>query len=149
LNFARETVASVIEEIQPLLRAHWEEIAHWPDIEFKPALDRYQQLESVNFLRIYTARDEGALVGYAIYVVATGLHSSSTLQAEEDCFYISPAARSRQPWMPLLSLAEASLKAEGVIVMLQHAKQCVPVLGKILKQLHYEPVDQVWAKRLN
>jgi hypothetical protein len=148
-DFARESVSTVLDEMQPLLRAHWEEIAHWPDIEFKPALERYQQLEAVNYLRIYTVRDQGVLVGYAIYVVATGLHSCQTLQAEEDCFYISPAARSRQLWMGLLNLAESSLKAEGVVIILQHQKHRIPVMGEILKRLSYECIDQVWAKRLN
>lgn len=147
--FARESVDAVIEEIQPLLREHWAEIAHWPDIEFRPALERYRQLETVNFLRIYTVRDQGVLVGYAIYVVATGMHSCHVLQAEEDCFYINPAARSRQLWMGLLNLAECSLKAEGVVVVLQHQKHRIPVMGEILKRLSYEPIDQIWAKRLN
>jgi hypothetical protein len=147
--FGRETVTQVLAELLPLLQAHWAEIAPWPDIECRPALERYHQLEAVGYLRIYTVRDAGALVGYAIYVVATGMHSCTTLQAEEDCFYISPAVRSLQPWMGLLTLVERELKAEGVIVVLQHEKQCMPVMGEILDRLAYRPIDRIWAKRLN
>jgi GNAT superfamily N-acetyltransferase len=92
-EFARESVADVMDEIRPLLEQHWKEIAHYPDIPLDPDYGRYRTLETLGLLRIFTARHDGQLVGYAIYAVNFSLHYRNSRQAQQDVLFVLPAYR--------------------------------------------------------
>lgn len=126
--FASETVADVLAEIEPLLRAHWEEIAaHKDKIPLAPDYDQYRKLEELGKLLICTARDDGKLVGYSIYLVHRGIHYSKNIVATNDVFYIAPEYRRKLiagelAASALLEYAEGKLKARGVSVISMHIK---------------------------
>jgi hypothetical protein len=147
--FARESSDTVINEIAPLLEAHWAEIAHYPDIPVNVNYDAYFKFESLNALRIYTVRVGLALVGYAIFQVRPNLHYQSSLQAQQDVLYLCPEHRNGRLGWRFIAWCDAQLQAEGVQVVYQHQKVAHPALGRILHRLGYEAVDTLWAKRLD
>jgi GNAT superfamily N-acetyltransferase len=128
IAFANETVAQVLHEIEPLLQAHWEEIASYKDkVPLAPDYDQYRMLETAGKLLICTARDGGRLIGYSVYLVHRGIHYSKNLMATNDVFYIVPEYRLKVVGgvltaVALLEHAEKNLRARGVSVISLHIK---------------------------
>lgn len=146
-ELARERVQDVMAEIRPLLEAHGAEVGHW-DIPLDIDFNRYLQADDADILRIYTARVDGELVGYAIYFLLFGTHFKSTRSAFEDGFYVMPERRDSGLWLQLLMYAERELTTDGAKLISQHQKVQFPQFATGLAALGYEHIDNVWGKRL-
>lgn len=150
LQYAQERAGPIFEEIKPLLHAHFEEIAHYKDIELKPDYGRYFEAEHHGHLRIYTARADDVLIGYAIYFVRRSLHYRDSLQAQQDILYLAPKHRSGGRGRALIEYADACLCQEGVQVVIQHVKHKRELnFGPLLKRIGYELMDELWTRRLD
>lgn len=153
MNFARERAHELWGEIMPLLRRHWEEIAHYQDIKLEPDVQAYCAAEDANMLRCYTARDArvpytNELVGYSIYFVRPNIHYSSSKQAVQDVLYLAPEYRGAKVGSGLIGYADEQLKAEGVQAVYHHVK-LKQDFGPLLEHMGYELVDKVYGKRLD
>lgn len=147
MKFQRELAQHVLVEIIPLLEKHYEEIAHYKDIPLDPDYEVYMKMETIGFLRVYTARtEEGKLIGYCIYFVKTNPHYKTSLQALQDVFFIDPAHRGFGA--KLLIWTHKELKAEGVQLVCQHIKAAHD-FGPMLERLGYEFMDKIYVKRLD
>lgn len=148
--FARETIVEVLDEIKPLLEAHYHEIAHYPDIPLKPNYPRYYEAERVNGLRIFTVRLDQALIGYAIYFVSTSLQYSDSLQAHQHLLFVHPDYRKGSHGRRLIQFADEQLRAEGVQVVIQHTKARADLnIGPLLERMGYELMDHLYVRRLD
>lgn len=175
--FAREPFTSqLLAEMLPLLEAHWKEVAHFPDIPLEVDASAYHAAESAGALRIYTVRDRRtdqpcdhaceftqpygwvpeadcpvhdvpSLLGYAAYFVRPSPHYRSSVQAAQDVIYVSPAARG-STGARLIRFADDELSSEGVQAVYHHVK-LAHNWGKMLERMGYEPVDIIYAKRLD
>lgn len=148
--FAQERAGPIFDEIKPLLRSHFEEIAHYRDIPLAPDYARYFKAEEHGQLRIYTARMDGVLFGYAIYFVRPSLHYRTSLQAQQDILYLAPEYRQGGRGRALIEFADNALRAEGVQVVIQHVKHRPELnFGPLLKRIGYEFMDELWTRRLD
>lgn len=146
----REVFTSeLFEEIEPLARMHWREIAHYPDIPLDVDVARFVALEQAGALRFFTARLDGTLVGYACFIVTPHSHYCGSLHAMQDVLFVDPACRCSSIGIRLIRRSEAALAAEDVQVVTQHAKAARAPLHAILPREGYELVDLVYAKRLD
>lgn len=148
LTFRTETLSQAKADGEPLLRRHWQEIAHYLDIPYAPMWDRYEMLEASGALRIYTARLSGQLVGYCVFVLAMNIHYGSSLEANEDVLFLVPEQRKGRIGIRLIKFADELLRAEGVQVVRRHVK-FAHEFGAIYERLGYEPVDQIYMRRLD
>ena len=148
LDLARESLAAVWHEAQPLLLEHWREIAHFQDIPLEPKVEAYFACDAAGKVRVFTARDRGALVGYAAYMVDTGLHYASSLQATQDVLFLLPAHRNAGNGAALIDFADRQLRSEGVQCVYQHVKLAFD-FGPLLKGLGYAPVETIHVRRLD
>lgn len=146
---ARELFRDVFDEALPLLRAHWAEIASFLDIPLDVDVPRYLAMEESGNLRVFTVREAGKLVGYAVFVVARNAHYAGSLQAVQDVLYIERSARGALHGLRLLRHCDEALRTEGVQVVVQHVKNKHPTLGVIAQRCGYEPVETIYAKRLD
>lgn len=146
--FASESVATVIREIGPLIQQHWQEIAQYPDIALSPDFDQYHFLDSCGQLRIFTARVDGELIGYAIYLLAPALHYSKSLQAKQDVLFLLPEHRKSFTGMRLIAYADESLRKDGVQVVYHHVK-AAHNFGPLLERMGYELSDLIYSRRLD
>ena len=146
--YARETSATVLDEIKPLLAAHWREITHYPDIALDVDYERFLAAEKRGALRIFTARNNGELAGYAIFLVGPSSRSKQSIQALQDVLYLDPEYRRGRIGMHLIKFADDALRAEGVQVSIQHVKAAHD-FGPLLARLGYELVDLVYSRRLD
>jgi L-amino acid N-acyltransferase YncA len=142
-----EPIRALWAEMWPLLCAHWREIATWQDIQLDPDMDAYEAMAEAGMLRVFTARDEGRLIGYAAYVVRTHLHYMGSKQAVQDVIYLSPKHRRGRLGIRLMQHADAALAEDGVQVVYHHVKLAHD-FGPVLERMGYTLVEKVYARRL-
>jgi hypothetical protein len=136
VRFQRESAVDVLKQIEPLLKMHWEEIAHFKDIALEPDLDRY-----------LTARNESKeLVGYAIFFILRNPHYRSSLQATQDVLFIRPDSRGFGA--KFILWCDHQLKQEKVQVVYHHVKKAHN-FGPMLERMGYELVDYIYARRMD
>jgi len=133
----------------PIITRHWREISAWPDIPLSVDVEKYLAVERDGKLRLVTAREDGVLVGYALFIVSPHGHYQGSLQALQDVFYVDPSRRGYRLGLKLLKASEALLKAEGVQVVHHHVKCAHPALGRLLELRGYDWVERIYSKRLD
>lgn len=147
--FARERLTDAVwEEAMPLLHAHWREVAHYEDIALQPDRSVYAASDAAGLIRFYSARADARLVGYALFFVRPNPHYAQSVQAAQDVLYVDPAYRGLTGYR-LIQYADEQLRSEGVQAVYHHQKRAHPQLGRVLERLGYEPVDVIWARRLD
>jgi predicted N-acetyltransferase YhbS len=145
ITVQREPFATMMEELKPLSQRHWREVAHYDDIALNPDYDFYCKSP---VLRCVSVRNEGALVGYAIFGVGRNKHYMDSVQAVQDVLFVDPSDRGGVGRM-LVRECDRQLKEEGVQVVYHHQKLAHQALGHLLRSEGYEPVEVIWAKRLD
>lgn len=137
---------TLINEMRPLLERHWQEVALCD--AFGPvdiAEDAYRRVEEGGMLRVYTARRNGALVGYAAYFVLPNLHYRSKLAAESDVFFLLPEERRGLVGLRLLQFADKALAAEGVAVIVNKVKMSHDC-GKLFERMGYKQHEKLYLR---
>lgn len=134
------------EEALPLLDLHYKEIAHYLDIPLKPNFEGYFNAEDSGALRVFTARKEGKLIGYAIFFLKHNLHYSSSLQAAQDILFLHPGHRGTGG--RFIKWCDTQLQAEGVQAVYHHVK-AAHNFGPLLERMGYSLVDHIYARRLD
>lgn len=148
VTFQRERIRECQDEIQPLLVAHWREIAAYQDIPLDPDWVMYRQIEATGALRIYTVRDESMLVGYAVFFVRSNPHYKGSVQATQDILYLDPPFRKQRVGATFIEWCDAELRKEGVQVVYHHVKLAFD-FGPLLERLGYEALEKIYARRLD
>lgn len=148
MKYAREALADVRAEIAPLLEAHWREIAHYQDILLDPDWEFYAAIEELGRLRIFTARDDGRLVGYGVFFVSPNRHYRASIQAAQDILFVHPDYRGRTCGARLIKFCDEQCRAENIQVIYHHIKAAHD-FGPLLIHCGYELVDLIYAKRLD
>lgn len=137
---------ALFDEVMPLLQMHYEEIAHFKDIKLNPDFSKYQALANAGTLRVFTARKDGELVGYAVFFIVPNIHYRDSVQANQDILFINKKHRGfgRQ----FIKWCDEQLKSQGVEVVYHHIK-AAHNFGALLEAMGYELVDLIFAKRLS
>ena len=147
-TYQRETFAEAYPDAKPLLEKHWEELNTSHGEPFNANLAVYEYTEKEGTLMIFTARDEGDLIGYSAVFIHQGLHCMGQKQATQDVFYVSPEHRGGMVGTRLIHTAEKHLKEAGVELMMHHSNIKNMLLGKLLEALGYEPIAVNYQRRL-
>ena len=148
-RYSVEDLASVrASGVEALLERHWREIAHYQDIELNVDWSVYEQAEALGKLRIFTARVDDELVGYAVFFVNHNPHYKDSLQAVQDILFLAPEHRKGRIGFGLLAFADMQLAGEGVQATYHHSKAAHNI-GPLLERMGYELVDVIYAKRLD
>ena len=93
--FAVESFADVWPEAEPLTRPHWKEIAKNKRLlTLNPDLEKYERLDAGGHLLPVTARADGKLIGYFLWIIIAHPHYKHVQAAEEDLHFLSPEYRS-------------------------------------------------------
>ena len=148
VTYQTETLDTALEDMKPLLRRHWSEIARNQDvIALDPDYDAYHRLEAAGFLRVFTARKGSEMVGYALYFVKPHIHYRRDVWAVCDIVFIAPEHRGRAG-IGLLRFCESRLRALGVSVMHTTGKVEHPALAAVLGHLGHTRIEFGYAKLL-
>lgn len=145
-----ENIEDLWDELEPLLVKHWREVAHYQDIQLDVDRERYETMQDAGYLRCFTARIAGKLVGYLFYFVRTNAHYQGSTQAVQDVFFVDPEHRGGRMGIDLLVASHWHLMNEGVQVVAQHVKVKESLdFGPMLEKLGYEKVEAIYCKRLD
>ena len=148
LSIKQEFLALCQSECSDLIREHWEEIAVNKDkIKLNPDWDFYHALEEQDKLRIFTARDEGNLVGYFVTILSYNPHYKDHLFAVNDVLFLSKEYRKGFAGVRLVKFAEKCLKEDGVSVLSINTKVHQP-FDQMMDYLNYNLQERVYTKFL-
>lgn len=138
---------------KPLFEQHYREASADLSVPLDPNWDLYEKLEQQGLETCVTVRKEGALVGYAVYLLSPHLHYDHVV-AEADVFFIDPAHRSGWLGVKLFQLTEDLLREKGVSEICSRVKLHVKPgrggrdLGMLFEFLGYRPVETNYRKRI-
>ena len=111
--YSVENTFDVLDEFLPLTQKAWDEVDQMKGhLTFEPDLEAYKALNNAGQLRLYTMREEGVMVGYALYLIQPVLHCKGSFHGLSDVMYIEPEYRGLGG--TLLDLVQSDLKEEGV-----------------------------------
>jgi GNAT superfamily N-acetyltransferase len=148
LTYRQEFLAEAYDEAQQLLEMHWQEIALNKDaIKLNPDLAQYEEAEKAGCLRIFTARDDGRLVGYFALLVQRSLHYQDHAFANNDVIFLHPDYRKGHAASKLIKFAVECLAHDGVSMVFINTKTHRP-FDVLLKRLGFNHIENVYAKRL-
>lgn len=148
LTFQWEGFASVFSDAAPLLRKHFEETEPLPDVgAFDPDFDAYFQLERMGRWAAYTARRDGALVGFNAFFFATCMTRRTVLAATSDTFIVVHSERGTWTAYKLIRGIEPELRKRGVRLV-QFSPASKYVLDPLLLRAGYVKVGGRFSKDL-
>lgn len=115
LTLAEENARDIKEELTPLLEASWESIRDdYPFSRLAPNFDAYMTLLDAGMLKLFTARFDELLIGYALVILTTHPHREDDVVATVDTIFVQPNFRSRGTADSLLRFVERTLRALNV-----------------------------------
>lgn len=148
IAFAIETYDQIIGEIKPMLPEHWLELAVHKDIPLDPDYEFYAKASAAGLLTFMTVRKEGALIGYAIWVVKAHAHYKAHTWALNDIVWLHPDHRGMSTGRALVAFWEAEFRARGVAVIHVDTKISTPQLLYLLRSCDYDTTGMAMEKRL-
>ena len=146
MKIQRERVHGLWQESAELMAAGAAQFDPYPDLPFDIDQKLYEAIEDAGRLRVYTARIDGRLVGYAAFVVGYAPRRRYLLEAQQNVVHAAEDVKARVT-PALVRHAEKALGAEGV-KMVYHSSPMGCRFARLLEILGYQPIAQVHVKRL-
>ena len=153
MKFAAEPLAPIWPQIIALASAHWQETEGYRHGQkFSPDAARYfafNEMQSCGgpYYTMFTARDEGRMVGYAGMFVTPSLHTQQPIAAE-DTWFLLPEARKGRNALAFYKFVEAAMRERGVAEIMMTAKLANGA-GRIMEYLGYRQVSLQYSKHLD
>lgn len=143
----RETWWDCIRDIEPLLADHWREVALYQDqVPLEPDYSRYVAAENQGRLVMVTARKDGVLVGYSVFILHHHIHYKNCLVASNDVVYLRPDCRGFVGARLLLQ-SENILREAGVDRVTWHVKPKHD-WSSVLERMGYDHEEIIMGKLL-
>ena len=146
LTFQTESLfPDLFFEMKPLLERHWDEIALKD--AFGPvdiAETAYRALYECGMLHVTTARDEGRLVGYAVYFVMHNFHYKTRRVAESDVFFLLPEYRKGLVGFRLLRESDRALS--GMVDIIVNKVKAAHDCGRLFERMGYHLAEKNYMK---
>lgn len=145
VTFAVETFRQAFDEAGPLMAKHWEEIARNKALlTLNPDVAKYERIEQNGMLLLVTARCDGNLVGYFLWLLVTHAHYQHVLVAEEDLHYLLPEHRRGMTGYQFVKAACRIALAKGakLLIMREKVGHEHPAL---MARLKFKPTDIVYT----
>lgn len=148
IDLATESIAQVRPEIGGLLERHYDELTTDKHvIRLDPDWGKYEGMERDKALRIFTARQDGRLVGYSVFFLVWGMHYRSNLFGQNDVVFLDRPVRCGGAGVRLIRFSAEQIKEAGADKILWHAKPGT-ALHKLLVKLGYIEQDIILGRAL-
>lgn len=135
--------------VQPLLPAHYEELAKFKDIAaLAPAYGDYHNAEATDSLLVLLAYDAEELIGYAVTFRTTSAHYAGIRVAQNDVIYVTPEYRKGMTGHRLIKLTRERIKARwDTQLLIWHTKPNT-AMDLLMPRMGCEKLDHLWAERI-
>ena len=146
MKIAHECLASVKEDIKPLIEKHWELVAlNQGKIKLNPNWEEYARLDAAGVLRVFTAREDGELVGYCVLVVSRSMHYKDHVFANNDVTFVLPDNRAGATGYQLLKYAEDHCAKNDISLMNVNTKVHLP-FDSLLVGMGFNLIERIYSK---
>ena len=133
ITVARENIQTVIDNFS-LVEEHWSEVVQDKDArKLDVHWDFFKKAEQSNSLVVYVARDDGQVIGYAVWLLQFHLHCRTLLTAHNDAVFVSKGKRAFGAGIKLLRHCDSELPKLGVNMIFFHVKPSVDFSGSLIK----------------
>lgn len=146
LFFQEEPLAEIWDDAQALAKVHHAEVGALPEKDFAPERERYLRVAESGSLKVYTARAEGRLVGYAIFFLTEHLHYQGVKWALQDVLFLHPEFRGIGGARFML-WTDFALKHAGADVIHRHVSEKHDY-SRSLERMGYTLVDRGYIRRI-
>lgn len=147
-TYAVEDPATFIEELKGIMPEHYAELCVTQDFPLAPDYVAYGRLVAAEMLKCITCREDGALIGYAIFIVQPHLHYMTCKTAFEDLYFVKKEHRKGRTGIRLFQFAEDVLRKDGVNRIIMHTKIHLDN-SKLFEYLGYKWTDKLFTKILS
>jgi len=148
ITFAREMLCECVQEAQPLLDEHYRELAKNQDrVKLEPCWQRYAELEAQGAFIVFTAREDGRLIGYSAFASSPHPHYAGLRLVSNDVLFLDKAHRVGRTGIRLIKFCEEQIEATYVkdFCITWHAKEHTPLAG-MLQRMGYGIQDIVLSR---
>ena len=146
--YQAEDPGTFIEELKGILPEHYDELCVTKDFPLMPDYEAYGKLYVNDMLRCITVREDGELIGYAVFIVNPHLHYKTCRTAFEDIYFLKKEYRKGRVGIRLFQFAEDVLKKDGVHRVIMHTKIHLDN-SRLFEYLGYKMTDKLYTKILN
>ena len=148
MDYQQEFLDQVESDALVLIDLHYEEIAlNQDNIKLNPDWDAYRSFEDQGKLKVFTARDNGTLVGYFVVVVGVNMHYKDHIFACNDIIYLHKDYRKGFAGIKLINFAKKCLTDDGVSVLTINTKVHQP-FDRVLERLGFKLIERVYSSYL-
>jgi len=144
IKFNIEKWDGFYKDAYPLMKANSEEINIF-NAPLEIDVEIYEALEEIGHLKCFTARENGVLVGYAVFTVSGHINYTSKLIASQIVIYVKPEFRTLG--IRLIKHTEVELKKLGAQIIVQGAP-VISRLGVVLERLGYKELETLYSKEI-
>lgn len=148
-TYAIEQVSeSFTEQADAIMREMYDTTVASSDIpNYAFDWERYRQVQQAGMLLLTTARFEGLLVGFALYLVIDHPHHQGTRSAECDAIAINVSLRGNQIGRSLIDFSTDYLRRLGVSFVTHRYRTCYNT-EPIFPKLGFRLIEHVYMKDL-
>jgi len=148
IKIQHESLLNVKQDIKPLLEEHWRLVAlNQGKIKLNPDWKEYSRLDTAGILKIFTARDNGKLVGYFVLLINKSIHYQDHFFAVNDVVFVLPDSRAGATGYKLIKYAEEYCRESGVSLMMINTKVHIP-FDKLMLGMGFDLIERVYSKFL-
>lgn len=151
LVFAVEPLEKCWNEWLEMATLQWEETEGYRHNQtMAPIFERYNQYNKVGWFLMFTARDEGRLVGSCGVYLVPSMHTQALI-ATEDTWYMRKEYRKGRNAINFYKFGEAEIVKRGAVEFSVSSKMIdgKPTTGRLLEYLDFSVIGIQYSKRLN
>lgn len=139
---------SLVPELEAIWNAYYATTpAHTGTPPYDFDWNSYFRLDALGILKIITARKEGRLVGFILYMVTHHLHHRTTLMGVSDGIGVDMTVRGEGVGRGLLAKGEEVLRGLGCTSITHSYRLCYGTTP-LFEKLGFEAIEHVYQKRL-
>lgn len=141
-----EAISSVIEEIASIAVSNFEETSIDTSLGYNPNWKQYLDYELTDSIKVVTARYNGVLVGYAVYLIGAFKHNQDVEYADLDVIWLAEAFREGWLAISMMRLGEEAVSHRAKFLLATSTnKKPIDVL---LRRVGFAPVEVLFYKPL-
>jgi len=145
-SYQQEFLSQVEGEVTPLAVLEWEESGH-PTEQLNINWDEYFRLEELGYLKFFTARKDGLLIGYFVVIVSAPLTSQHSPIGHYDAVYVHKDYRKSTVGKRLFKFVEDCMREDGIYRVVASSSSINPI-GKFLTRMGYNEIEIKYEKAL-
>jgi len=150
MDFAQEDWDAIKVEADDLFLEHQQEVGFYNDVQVL-SVDHalYDAVNKRGRIRFYSARENGVLVGYAMFILGYSGHYKDSLRATNDCLYIESEHRKGLAGYKFMQWCETQLSADPAkIKFIIWKTKTNHDFGPILKRQGYALEELTYSKHI-